>query len=39
MMLTTDLALRIDPVYAPIAKRFHENPQALVTLSPRLGTS
>jgi catalase-peroxidase len=27
MMLTTDLALRMDPVYAPIARRFHENPQ------------
>ncbi len=26
MMLTTDLALRMDPVYAPIAKRFQENP-------------
>ena len=26
-MLTTDLSLRIDPAYAPIAKRFLENPQ------------
>jgi catalase-peroxidase len=26
-MLTTDLALRFDPAYAPISKRFHENPQ------------
>jgi len=26
MMLTTDLALRLDPVYGPISKRFHENP-------------
>ena len=26
-MLTTDLALRFDPLYAPISKRFHENPQ------------
>jgi len=26
MMLTTDLALREDPVYAQIAKRFHANP-------------
>ena len=26
IMLTTDLALRMDPIYAPIAKRFHENP-------------
>ena len=29
MMLTTDLALRMDPIYAPIAKRFLENPQEL----------
>ena len=28
MMLTTDLALRLDPIYAPISKRFHENPEA-----------
>ncbi len=28
MMLTTDLALRVDPIYGPISKRFHENPQA-----------
>ena len=27
MMLTTDLALRFDPVYEPISRRFHENPQ------------
>jgi catalase-peroxidase len=26
MMFTTDLALRMDPAYAPISKRFHENP-------------
>ncbi|MFO0840847.1 MAG: catalase/peroxidase HPI [Gemmataceae bacterium] len=26
MMFTTDLALRLDPVYGPISKRFHENP-------------
>nr|WP_156755955.1 catalase/peroxidase HPI [Actinokineospora pegani] len=25
-MLTTDLALRFDPVYEPISRRFHENP-------------
>jgi len=28
-MLTTDLALRLDPIYGPIAKRFHENPDQL----------
>ena len=27
MMLTTDLALKVDPIYAPISKRFHENPE------------
>ncbi len=26
-MLTTDLALKMDPNYAPIAKRFHDHPQ------------
>lgn len=26
MMLTTDLALRVDPIYEPISRRFHENP-------------
>ncbi|HEX2964587.1 MAG TPA: catalase/peroxidase HPI [Syntrophorhabdaceae bacterium] len=29
MMLTTDLALRMDPIYEPIAKRFHDNPDQL----------
>jgi catalase-peroxidase len=29
MMLTTDLALKMDPIYGPIAKRFHENPNQL----------
>src|SRR5580765_4239619 len=28
-MLTTDVALRMDPVYEPIAKRFLEHPQEL----------
>jgi len=27
MMFTTDLALRMDPHYEPISRRFHENPQ------------
>ncbi|MEZ4569500.1 MAG: catalase/peroxidase HPI [Thermomicrobiales bacterium] len=29
MMLTTDLALKVDPIYGPISKRFHENPDQL----------
>jgi catalase-peroxidase len=29
MMLTTDLALRTDPTYAAITKRFHDNPDQL----------
>jgi len=29
MMLTTDLSLKMDPIYAPIAKRFYENPKEL----------
>lgn len=26
VMFTTDLALKVDPIYGPISKRFHENP-------------
>jgi catalase-peroxidase len=29
MMLTSDLALRLDPIYEPIARRFMENPDQL----------
>jgi catalase-peroxidase len=29
MMLTTDLALKSDPIYEPIARRFYENPAQL----------
>jgi catalase-peroxidase len=29
MMFTTDLSLRMDPVYAPISQRFHKNPKEL----------
>jgi catalase-peroxidase len=29
MMLTTDLALKVDPIYGPITKRFHQNPDQL----------
>ncbi|HEX2869364.1 MAG TPA: catalase/peroxidase HPI [Ignavibacteriales bacterium] len=28
MMTTADLSLRFDPVYEPIARRFHKNPEA-----------
>ena len=28
-MLTTDLALRMDPIYEPISRHFHENPDEL----------
>jgi len=27
MMFTTDMALKLDPGYAPISKRFHEHPE------------
>jgi len=29
MMFTTDLALKLDPIYGPISKRFHQNPGQL----------
>jgi catalase-peroxidase len=29
IMLTTDMSLRVDPTYGPIAKRFHDNPDQL----------
>jgi catalase-peroxidase len=29
VMLTTDLSMRMDPIYAPISRRFLENPQEL----------
>jgi catalase-peroxidase len=29
MMTTADLALRFDPIYEPISRRFHKNPEAL----------
>jgi catalase-peroxidase len=29
MMFTTDLALRMDPIYEPISRRFYENPDLL----------
>jgi len=27
MMTTADMALRMDPIYGPISKRYHENPE------------
>jgi catalase-peroxidase len=27
MMLTSDIALKVDPIYGPISKRFHEHPE------------
>ena len=29
IMTTADMAMRMDPIYGPIAKRFHENPDQL----------
>ena len=29
MMTTADMALRVDPIYRPISKRFHEHPDQL----------
>ena len=29
MMTTADMALKLDPIYAPISKRFYENPDEL----------
>jgi catalase-peroxidase len=29
MMLTTDLSLKLDPIYGPISRRFYENPEEL----------
>jgi catalase-peroxidase len=29
VMLTTDMALRMDPIYGPISRRFYENPEAI----------
>jgi catalase-peroxidase len=28
IMLTSDLALKLDPIYAPISRKFHEDPDA-----------
>ena len=39
VMLTTDLALRMDPIYEPISRRFHEHPQELADAFARPGSS
>ena len=39
MMFTTDLALKVDPIYEEISKRFHENPDEFAEPSPGRGTS
>ena len=31
IMTTADMALRMDPIYEPISRRFHQNPQAFET--------
>jgi catalase-peroxidase len=31
MMTTADMAMRMDPIYEPIARRFHANPDQLAT--------
>jgi catalase-peroxidase len=38
-MLTTDLALRIDPIYEKISRRFHEDPDAFADAFARPGSS
>ncbi|MGB0989378.1 MAG: catalase/peroxidase HPI [Halarcobacter sp.] len=30
IMTTADMAMRMDPIYGPISKRFHENPEEFV---------
>ena len=35
MMTTADMALKMDPIYAPISKRFHENPDEFADASAR----
>ncbi len=35
MMTTADLALRMDPIYEPISRRFHENPEEFANVFAR----
>jgi catalase-peroxidase len=39
MMFTTDMALRMDPIYEKISRRFHENPDSSPTPSRAPGSS
>ena len=39
IMLTTDLSLRFDPVYEPISRRFHQDPQEFADAFAKRGTS
>ena len=40
MMTTADMALRMDPIYEPISRRFHENPAGVRRrVCPRPGSS
>ena len=39
MMTTADMALRMDPVYEPISRHFHENPAESPTPMPVRGSS
>lgn len=35
IMTTADMALRMDPIYEPISRRFHENPEAFAEVFAR----
>jgi catalase-peroxidase len=37
MMLTSDIALRVDPLYEPISRRFYENPDQFADAFARAG--
>jgi catalase-peroxidase len=39
MMFTTDLALKMDPIYGPISKRFFENPDQFKDAFAKAGSS
>jgi catalase-peroxidase len=39
IMTTADMAMKMDPIYAPIARRYHENPDEFAGSSPRPGSS